>query len=137
MAPSQFAHDVISIVKEVTNLDWMVSTWTNKDGIEYTGRIKYRVHQYSKTWERANERGAVRETEREQGRKHRERRKSIESHASTRRLDQVGTDRVETEKKGEVDWLVGWAGGWWSIAKRNERRSRRRGGRRRRRRCRR
>lgn len=27
MAPSQLAHDVISIVKEIADLDWMVATW--------------------------------------------------------------------------------------------------------------
>ena len=34
MAPSQFAHDVVSIVEEVADLDWMVSTWANRDDVE-------------------------------------------------------------------------------------------------------
>lgn len=31
MAPSQFAHDVVSIVKEIANLDWMISTWSENE----------------------------------------------------------------------------------------------------------
>lgn len=43
MAPSQLAHDVISIVKEIADLDWMVATWNESTmGVTSNGIQRHR-----------------------------------------------------------------------------------------------